>query len=198
MINKIKSRCLPSKYGHTHRHTTDTHTHSARAFEQGFSPPGYIHSLNYYNTLTKLRSLFHKESVRKKKYKHVIYGQNNNNEVFDNCTADSGAQWWRVASPSHDHSSVFSEPSRAPTLTPGVTVFGISQVFICWKEDNVRLGVSLNQTAVLMCPRAKMVRTISTSAAGSRTKEVRYWALLIPLVTCGLLLSRRGNANYSL
>lgn len=43
-----------------------------------------------------------------------------------------------------------------------------------------------------------MVRTISTSAAGSPTKEVRYRALLIPLVTRGLLLSRRGKANYAL
>ena len=49
-----------------------------------------------------------------------------------------------------------------------------------------------------MCPRAKMVRTISTSAAGSLTKEVRYWALLVSLVTCALLLSQRGNANYSI
>lgn len=118
-------------------------------------------------------------------------------------TVESRAQWWRVTSPSHDHSSVSSEPgraepSRACTLTPGLIVFGISQVSICWKEDNVRLVVSLNQTAVLMCPRAKMVRTICTSAAGSRTKEVCEWALLIPMVTSALLLSRRGKANYTL
>lgn len=58
-----------------------------------------------------------------------------------------------------------------------------------WKENKVKSVVSLNQTAVLMCPQAEMVRTISTSAAGSQTKQAHYSALnvlLTPLVTCGL------------
>jgi hypothetical protein len=38
------------------------------------------------------------------------------------------------------------------------------------EEDKVRPVVSLNQAAVLMCPRAEMVGTISPSAAGRLTK----------------------------
>lgn len=52
-----------------------------------------------------------------------------------------------------------------------------------------------------MCPPAEMVRTISTSAAGSPNQiGARLSAsnlILIPSVTCGLLLSRGGNDNYS-
>lgn len=98
-------------------------------------------------------------------------------------TVESRAQWWRVASPSHDHRSVSSEPGRAePSWAQpapehrGWLFSAFLKCLICWKEDNVRLVVSLNQTAVLMCPRAKMVRTIRTSAAGSRSKEVRVSA----------------------
>lgn len=67
------------------------------------------------------------------------------------------------------HASLLENPFFTQMLA-GVFFRRLSGVYSRWKEDKVRPVVSLNQAAVLMCPQAEMVRTISTSAAGSLTK----------------------------
>lgn len=80
---------------------------------------------------------------------------------------------------------------RPPTPTQGAVSFpGSPRVFICGTEWSVRPVVSLNQPAVLMCPRANRGRNhLHLCGREPISKEAR--GVLSPSATVGLLLPER-------
>lgn len=88
----------------------------------------------------------------------------------------------------HLHNDIFKQKSQTTHCIFFFIFVFKNLVYSQWKVEDVKLIVSLNEAAALVCPQAEMVGTISTSAAGILTKQVHQSAsnvILIPLVTCG-------------